>query len=468
MLMRRLLSRESLTAVCLVIACAATLLLHDRPLVRGDGLAYLVWLDSMALDGDIDLSNQFHKFSAVIDYQIIYYDKTGRYANAFPYGAALLQLPFYLLGDFFYQRGWWTQNPAYFLQMQGAAQSYSLWLMIGANLMTMAAVLIAWRLGRRLTDNATAAIAAYAFMIGTPLLYYSATTPLNSHNPGAFLCTCALWLLFHCLGSFRPLSEASQPPSRPTKPLLWMLLGICAGLMAQTRYQLILIALPAWALLAWRRQWRGLLISGAAALIALLPLSLSWIYLFGEPIVVPHDILHSETFMTAPLYLGDVLAMLIAFSPIVLLSFLGLWALWRVDPALALCFFVIIALQILVNGSNRDWHGSDGYKLRRMTELYPIYVVLACATFGRWRELCRPKLAALRWMLSRAFLVICIPLAFIWLHAFYVYTWADGGRPAGAPGQMIQYALEHPHRSILWREILDAHVGPAAFPKPGP
>jgi hypothetical protein len=37
----------------------------DRPLIRGDGLAYYMWLDSIAGDGDMDLSNQADRFAHV-------------------------------------------------------------------------------------------------------------------------------------------------------------------------------------------------------------------------------------------------------------------------------------------------------------------------------------------------------------------------------------------------------------------
>lgn len=71
--------------------------------------------------------------------------------------------------------------------MQGVAQSYSLWLMIGANVMALGAVLLAWRVGRQLTENGTAALIAFAFLIGTPLIYYS-TTARSIRTTPARLC----------------------------------------------------------------------------------------------------------------------------------------------------------------------------------------------------------------------------------------------------------------------------------------
>ena len=53
----------------LLIALLAMLAL-DRPLARGDGLAYFMWLDSIAGDGDMDLSNQTQTFAHVNGYKV--------------------------------------------------------------------------------------------------------------------------------------------------------------------------------------------------------------------------------------------------------------------------------------------------------------------------------------------------------------------------------------------------------------
>lgn len=463
---RTLFAGDRLIGICLVFACLLTLILHDRPLVRGDGLGYLVWVDSIVLDGDLDLANQLPTFAHLNNYQLLRHAKTGKYVNVFPYGVAILQAPFYRLGHLFHAQGWWSQNTDYFLAHQGIAQAYSLWLMIGANCMAIATVLMAWRLGRALTDSATAAIAAFAIFVGTPLLYYSSTYPLNSHNPGAFLCTCFVCLLFHCNGGIGRHSPAEH--AKPTTIFTWALLGICAGLMTLTRFQLILLVLPAWGVIAWRRQWRSLAIASAAAALPLLVLMASWVYLFGELTLIPYDALHEQSFFDSPLEALEVLGKLVSFSPVVALALLGLARLWRVHRLWASCFFAMLCQQILINGLALDWHGAEGYGMRRMTELYPVFVLLTCALCGTWRARGR-AVPALRQAGARIALLISIPLAFYWLHAYYFYTWSDNGRSGPeTPVQMIRFVQAHPHRQLIWQELMDDHVGPAAWNEPGP
>ncbi|HJX37377.1 MAG TPA: hypothetical protein VJ714_02135, partial [Anaerolineae bacterium] len=57
-----------------------------RPLIRSDGLAYFMWLQSVARDHDLDLANQAAQFAALNTYQVFYNEATDQYATVFPYG----------------------------------------------------------------------------------------------------------------------------------------------------------------------------------------------------------------------------------------------------------------------------------------------------------------------------------------------------------------------------------------------
>ncbi|NJL95658.1 MAG: hypothetical protein HC915_18970 [Anaerolineae bacterium] len=132
----------------LVILMTATLLRFDRPLIRGDGVAYLAWADSLLLDGDVDMANQVEKLRYVNDESKVYWDESqGKYVNVFPFGVAIMQAPFYGLGHLVAQQGWLDPNHAYFIQHQGVPLPYSLLVMLGANLYAIGAALLAitWR-----------------------------------------------------------------------------------------------------------------------------------------------------------------------------------------------------------------------------------------------------------------------------------------------------------------------------------
>src|SRR5262245_41022673 len=146
----------------LMLLMLVTLIRFDRPLIRGDGVAYLAWADTLLIDHDIDLTNQVEKLRYVNDESKVMYDESQqKWVNVFPFGVAIIQAPFYLTGHFFVQQGWLNLNPDYFHQQQGVELPYSLWVMFGANLMALAAAVFAWKLARHYCDAMTAAVVAF-------------------------------------------------------------------------------------------------------------------------------------------------------------------------------------------------------------------------------------------------------------------------------------------------------------------
>ena len=458
---RQRLNQTTLPLLLLLALSIATMIRFDRPLIRGDGVAYLAWLDTLALDQDINFDNQLERLGVVNTYQISWNDETGRFVNIFPFGVAILQAPFYWLGHLFLYNNWWNLNPDYFYQMQGVGSPYSLWLMVGANLMTLCAIILGWRIGRRLTGTWTAAVTSWAVFLGTPLFYYSTVSPLNSHNPGAFTTTCFIYLLQLCTG-FKEEQKNSPSPS----PIIWVLLGICGGLMVLVRWQLLMVVVPAFGLLAWRRQWKGLLFALIPTILISLPLPIIWQQMFGRAIVVPYEAVEGETFLGIPTGAYWVLWQTPRTSPILFLSLVGFYFLWRIDRSWTLFAAAVIAIQVLVNGAVLDWWGGETYGVRRMTELYPLYVLLACATLG--------ELSAERWMRlwfigTRIILVGLILYSFLYIFSFFSFTWTNTDNVfIAGPGTMIHHFYNQDNRWQIMAEIIRTHLGPPAWPMPGP
>ncbi len=466
--MKRNLHHPLLPLAVLLIVSAITMIRLDRPLIRGDGTAYLAWVDTLVRDRDVDLANQFERFRPVNTYQIAWDDERQRYVNIFPFGVAFLQAPFYAVGDVLAGAGWPDANPDYFLQMQGVRQAYGLALMAGANLMALAAIGLGWWMARRLAGDWSAALVAWGIFVGTPLLYYSTVSPLNSHNPGAFLMTCIVALLVVLTGAFRQADE--PPPTGAGAVGLWIALGAAAGLMVLVRWQLLLVAACAWGLLAWERRWRGLAIATLAAAIVLLPLPLIWNEMFGKPFVVPYDETTGDSFLRLPVNAHRVLFRTVHYSPVLALSLLGIPFLWRRDRRWALLAVAAIGAQVLVNGSTRDWYGGDSFGARRMAELYPFYVILAAALLGRL-----PRGRALRerraiWpVIGRVALAGLIVYSIVFLFVFFVFSWTNPrGVFADSPQSMWSYYLDHPYRRAVIDSLLQTHLGPPAWSEPGP
>lgn len=451
----------------LFILLLITMILLDRPLVRGDGLAYLVWIDTLAGDFDINLNNQHDRFREINTYHIQWDYETERWVNIFPFGIAYLQAPFYWIGKGFAEIDLLNANSEYFLSLQGVPQAISIWLMMGANVMALGACLAAYIIGRRLCERWLAAVIAFTVFVGTPLVYYSTITPVNSHNPGAFTLGIFVFLLVQCTGAFSTNEIGKK------HPLWWILLGLFAGLSVLVRWQLAVAVAPAWGLLIYQKQWRGIVIATIAAGLTVLPLPFIWNAMFGVPFLVPFDAVTDDQFMQSQ---GNqaiqVLGMLVSHSPIVLFSLIGLGFMWKINRVWALMLGAMILLQLIVNGAALDWNSGETYGMRRMSELYVVYVLLACAAAhglvtwfaGKQKRLQRIGTAAV----YGSFLVL-IGYSFLYIFAFMVYSWHN---PQwifdNTPGAILDYFIHLPYRwQILW-EVYKTHAGLLSWGMPGP
>jgi hypothetical protein len=452
--------------VVVIVVTLLVLVLFDRPLAVGDGLAYLIWLDSIALDSDLDLSNQATKFAAVNTYHIYLNPETGRWASAFPLGIALLLAPFYWLGAVLDALPLLRVNDAHFIGIQGVPFAYSLSFMIGVNLYALLAAVLAYLSARRYTRPWVAAGATIAAFVGTPLLFYSSVDPLNSHIAGAFAATLFvyLWLRARARTPGHTPDETAVQPWRQALPWLWV--GLAAGLMAVCRWQVALIALPAGVELLARRRWREVLALGLGFALLAWIIPYSWWRMYGQWVLLPSAQGDTNLGFIAPVNTLRVLfspvSGLFPWSPIVTLALVGLWPLARRDGALTLSLAVMFLLQALVNGSVRDWWAGVGFGMRRMAELYPVYVLLlatliAAASRRRW-------LSALAWALTAA----CAAYGLALVVARFNYTWTNPwGLARDTPLKELSYAFSREHRHLIWPVIKD-HVGPWAWRKPGP
>lgn len=448
--------------LALVILSLATMLRFDRPLIRGDGIAYLAWVDTLVLDQDVNFDNQLERLQTVNTYQITWNEDTQRFVNVFPFGVAFLQAPFYLIGHLFNSQGWYNLNPDYFLQMQGLGLPYSLWLMIGANLIALSAIILAWLIGRQLADDWTAAFIAWAVFLGTPLFYYSTVSPLNSHNPGALATTAFIFFLADVTHAFKKEERSNTVPLYK-----WGLLGLSAGLMILVRWQLLLVVIAGLGLLVWQRAWRGALITTAVAFLSSLPLPLIWRRMFNRFIVVPYEAVAGETFLSIPKGSWWVLVETPRNSPILYLSLLGLPFLWRKNRQWTVFIAIVILLQVLINGAVLDWWGGETYGIRRMTELYPLYVIMACATLGNIHL--QQGVGKIWGIVGRGILTVIIAYSFLYILSFFSYTWTNPEHIfIAGPETMIPYFLGQGNRWEIIASIFRTHLGPPAWPMPGP
>ncbi|MBN1579216.1 MAG: hypothetical protein JXA89_00840 [Anaerolineae bacterium] len=443
--------------IALVLILVA-MIFFDRPLVVGDGLAYLIWLDSMVLDGDLDLSNQAEKFADVNTYHIYLNPETGRWASAFPLGIALLLLPFYRIAAWLDVLPIFRINDLHFWGIQGISFVYGLTIMIGINLYTLLTVTLGYGIARRFTRPWPAAVIVSAIYFGTPLFFYTSIEPLNSHIGGAIPATLFIWLWL------RARDRQAAQSWHQARPWLWV--GLAGGLTALCRWQVALIAVPVGVELLLRRKWRETALAALGGLLLVWIVPYSWWQMYGKLILIPATEGDKSAIVRAPVNAWRVLfspiAGLFPWSPVAALALLGLVPLFKRDWRLASSVVVMFTLQVLVNGAVKNWWAGTGFGMRRMAELYPVYVLCLAVLSG--------AAAKIRWLHS-LLLSVSIALALYGIALVLArmnFTWTNPwGLARDTPFKELQYTFSKEHWRLMWPVIKD-HVGPWAWKKPGP
>ncbi|MHB9091635.1 MAG: hypothetical protein ACYC7H_09455, partial [Chloroflexota bacterium] len=309
--------RALVAGVTLAVATFLCLVLLDRPLVRGDGLAYYMWLQPVTVNFSFDLRPAVEHFAAVNEYQV-FQSPTGAYASAFPFGPAALLAPWYrlslLLPDAL------GVDQAHFARYQADPFIRSFLVLLGTNFYTVLAVLLSYKTALAVSKAPWAsAAAAFALFWGTPLVYYGTVEPYMAHAIGTFLIALALWLYTR-------------------QRVSWLLLGVVLSVAVLVRWQLALLAIPISLHLLWRRQWGSAVRLGTGVLSLAWLVPLSWYQMFGQPFVVPAAVQNSRPFLGLPVHALDVLVALqgglFPWSPLALLATAGLFYLWRRDSRL--------------------------------------------------------------------------------------------------------------------------------------
>jgi hypothetical protein len=452
--------RRAPLLICPLILVAILLisfLALDRPLIRSDGLAYFMWLQSVARDHDLDLGNQVAQFGELNSYQVFVNEQTGEYASVFPYGSAFLYLPTYWLASAANRLPLFHINDAYFLQHQGATFPYSCFLMLGTNLFALLAAILAYFSALRLSSPGASLLSSVALFLSTPLLYYATIEPYMSHASGTLL----IALMIYLLVGYRKSSPA------------WFFMGLILGMAFLVRWQLALCALPLGLLALSTRQWRKLMLLAAGFLVLGWHLPYTWWRMYGTPWVVPAAIQGQQEFLSAPVYVSEVLLSpergLILWSPLVLLALIGLVLLFRKHQDLSLILGLMIVLQVLMNASLHDWGGGWAYGMRRMTELYPVWVI-GLATLLHTTQSASRTAAWGKWArsitVSLVILGILFGLLLLVSHLNYINTNLD--HPEGGPiWEEISYQFTASDLRIT-AQVIREHYGVWAWSRPGP
>jgi len=359
--------------VCLLVFIATIPLPRiDNLLVGSDGIKYYAILRSMVLDQDFDFANDFALFETTGP--IV--ESTGKAANPFAIGTALLWLPFFLLAHIL---SFLLNTFGLNLSTNGISYLYEATVLVGSIIYASLGFLLIYKIAQRLFNFQAALIATIGMWWATPAIYYMIAEPSMSHATTIFANVLFLFVWY---------------PARPNRNVRdWFVLGLVTGLVALVRWQegvIVLVPILGLGWWVWRKKIplsKGLLyllIFGITVLLAFAPQFVMWSQVYGSPLLIPQG----ENFMhwldPKPLLtLFSTRHGLITWHPIFLLALFGLIPLWRRDRTLTLVVLGAFLVQLYVNSAADHWWADDGFGGRRFAGLIP-FLALSMTAFVSW------------------------------------------------------------------------------------
>jgi hypothetical protein len=450
-----------------------SLLVFDRPLIRGDAVAYFMWTASLGKDFDMNLANQAERFGPLNTYMAFLYAPTGHYASVFAWGEAVILLPSFWAARLLDQLPLMRVNDDWFMQLQAYPFAYSLVAMLEVNALTVVSAGVIYGAARRLELAGWAAlVAAVAAVWATPLYYYTTIQPVYAHAGATFAHTLGIGLFIW--------ADTAEEKGRGWR---YGLAGLALGLAALTRWQLALSALILTGLLLAQRRWRpaGWLLAGFAVIAWHIPYTLNW--MFGSPFSIPVDAATgSSGFLGVPRYIVAVLFSgdrgWVVWSPLAALSLLGLaWlAVQGRRAGLAVALALILLAQVVAVSGVRDWFAGESFGMRRLTELYPV-VALGAAALLTW--------AGQAWASGRAagrvfagtmagLVGLCVVYGWVLIVGYPMLGYFSDPSfgffsvaPAATAWNTVGFVLNPPHLNLIW-PMMEHHFGPWAWTWPGP
>ncbi len=380
----------ALTAACLIAFCATLPLPRvDHELIGSDGIRYYVYLPSVLIDGDLDLTDEYQHFyrSEPLTVRHLLADQTatGLPANRFGIGPALLWSPFFVLAHWL---ALLLRTLGLDLAADGTSWFYQVPVLVGSIIYGGLGAWLCFRTARQLASQ-TAALASTLMIIlaGNPV-YYLTVEPSMSHPLSMFASAAFFYAWI-----------ASPNPAKPS-----ITLGGLAGLMALIRPQdgLFLLLPVAGAAPAIYRDRHGTWIEGWAASLGMAIRMVIAALLVFSPQLVVWKLLNGSFLRSG--YAEEFGALfhwpwqnmlpvlfsaqrgLFVWHPIFLAAVAGLWLLGRRGSSarplgmslrcsdIAVLGLAGLAIQWLVISSWREWTQGDAFGGRMFIVCTPIFV----------------------------------------------------------------------------------------------
>jgi Dolichyl-phosphate-mannose-protein mannosyltransferase len=366
-----------------------------NPWVRGDGVGYYAYARSLLIEHRLNFekdwlaSNTSFRMGRVdADGRLLagQYTKTGHLDNHFAIGTAILWSPFLV---FAHVATLTYDRLGGHVPLDGFSRPYMLAMALATALYGFLALWISFRLARKYLPERWAFLATLGIWFGSSLPVYMYFNPSWPHAPSAFSVALFLWYW-----------ERTRP-ERNFKQ--WVLLGIISASMVNVYYpNAILLLLPLVESLVkygefvgkMPRDWRAagrLFLANSSYLLTflagLIPTLLTRKIIYGNPFTMG-DYSAMQWNWTSPVLLQVLFSAqhgLLSWTPILILSLVGLVLFPLRNRALAGYLLLGFFAFYLVIACYPDWHGVSSFGNRFFVSL-TCFFIMGLAAFFDWLE----------------------------------------------------------------------------------
>jgi hypothetical protein len=409
-----------------------------NPWIRGDGVGYYAFARAPLIEHSLDFERDYlnanpgfreHRVDETGHVKAFYRTRTGHLDNHFSVGPAILWTPFLVLahGGVLLARAAGSSVSA-----DGFSAPYRIAMAFATALYGFLALLLSFRLAGKYVPRHWAVLATLGVWWASSLPVYMYFNPSWSHAHSAFAVALFLWY-WHRTREDRTMRQ-------------WLLLALIAGLMLNVYFAnaTVLAVLLVEAISQYLAAFRGApghghslpartllsrhLAFAALVLVSLFPTFLSRYIIYGNAFESGYIPL-KDWFWRSPYFIAVLFSSnhgLFAWTPLLLLSVIGLVVFWRSHPRLGAAFLAAALAFYLLIACYPDWAGISSFGNRFFISLTALFILGLAVLLDRFARLFRKPAAA---MASAAFVLACFVL---WNLAF-LFQWGAHLIPARGP-----------------------------------
>lgn len=365
---------------------------HYGGRLGSDGVMNYIYVRSLVIDGDFDLTNEFEDFVPE-KHQFIAENARALGLTPDPTnepGPAILWAPAFVITHGLVRASRWfgSQIPA-----DGYSYPYINAVSVTSLLWGFVAVAVSYVVARRYFDPRLAAISVCLLWLASTLYWYTVFEPTMPHATAAAAVSLFLYLWI----------RVREHPTTGG----WIALALAGGMvLAMQRYNVFFFAAPAVTAIGavarpglFQRVSRRSLIAAAIAIAGFL-LAASPMFLYNlshsQGLVRIGDLGGFTLRYWSSPRIGEFLFSskhgLFSWTPAIFAAVAGLFLLLRKDLRLAATLLFTLGLGIYLLSSTWDWYAGYAFGSRRMTEAFLIFALGFCAVCEFLLR--RPKLLA--------------------------------------------------------------------------